>query len=164
MHNGISLLIEILQKEKAEYEKILMLSKKETKTIQEGNPKEIEEITQKQNEILSRCEDLQKQREKVVLKIKESQEKQDVTLSDLIECLENPWQRDEIIKIQKDLKRITTQQSLINRTNNALLRSNMEYVQFAIKVLQESLASNFYTPVKNSSSKTGNSSFIDQKA
>ena len=163
MHDEISLLIKILQEEKSIYEKIFELSKKETKTIQKGDLTSLEKITRQQEELLSKSEKLQKQRQSVIMKIKQKQNKDDITLNSLIECIEEPWQQEEIMKIQKELKRITTQQTLINRTNDILLKSNMKYVQFAISMLQESLIADSYNS-KNLNPNIGSSSFIDQKA
>lgn len=163
MHDEISLLIKILQEEKSIYEKIFELSKEETKTIQKGDITNLEKITRQQEELLSKSEKLQKQRQSVIIKIKQNQNKDDITLSSLIECIEEPWQQEEIMKIQKELKRITTQQTLINRTNDILLKSNMKYVQFAISMLQESLIADSYNS-KNLNPNIGSSSFIDQKA
>lgn len=132
-------LIDVLDKESAEYEKLLELTMKKTPVIVSENLDELAEITDEEQIIVSRINHLDNLREEAVNDIANVLNK-DVTklkITDLIKMLApRPEEQVKLATAFDRLKERVRAVKRVNEQNRELIESALEMVQFNMNVLQ----------------------------
>ncbi len=132
-------LIDVLDKESAEYEKLLELTMKKTPVIVSENLDELAKITDEEQIIVSRINHLDNLREEAVNDIANVLNK-DVTklkITDLIKMLApRPEEQVKLATAFDRLKEHVRAVKRVNEQNRELIESALEMVQFNMNVLQ----------------------------
>lgn len=132
-------LMDLLEEEKGEYDKLLELSMQKTPVIIEGNLEKLEKITDEEQIIVGRVNRLDKEREKVMKDIATvlNKDVQTLKLGQLVKLLsERPKQRDRLSQIHVGLKLTLNQMVRVNDRNRELIQTSLEMVQYNMNVLK----------------------------
>ncbi len=132
-------LIEVLEKENLEYENLLALSMKKTSVIVSEDLKQLAEITDEEQIIVSRINHLDCQRNEAVDDIANVLNKDVAKLKivDLIKMLAaRPEEQAKLAAVFDKLQVSVRSVKRVNEQNRELLQSALEMVQFDMNVLQ----------------------------
>lgn len=139
MASLIENLIEILNDENSEYENLLELSKKKTPVIISSNIKALEAITDEEQIVVSKINQLDAKRETVIQDIA-NVINMDVTtlkLVTIIQILEKrPQERNLLAKAHDQLRDTIKRMVDVNNQNRELIKSSLEMVSFDLSLIQ----------------------------
>ena len=139
MASLIEELIDVLDKENTEYEKLFTLSNEKTGYIVKNDLDKLSSLLEREQEVIGRVNVLEKKRTEVagdisnVLNVND----RELTVRRLIEMLGN--QKDEQARLQDvygKLKRTLDKVSRINDNNKMLINESLEMIQFEINLAQ----------------------------
>lgn len=132
-------LIDILNKESSEYENLLELSMKKTSVIVAGELENLQKITDEEQIVVSRINNLEKLRIENINDIANVLNK-DVTtlkLTNLIAMLEaRPIERQKLAEVHDRLQSIVKRVQMVNNQNRELINNALEMVEFDMNLLQ----------------------------
>ena len=132
-------LIDVLDKEYFEYEKLLILAEKKTSVIVKGDTENLSKITEDEQEIVGRIQTMEKQRTKVLADVANvvNRDVETLKLIDLIQMLEKvPEQQEKLRDIQERLEQTTQKLRSQNEKNQLLLLDKLEMVDFNLNMLR----------------------------
>ena len=132
-------LLETLEKENAEYEKLVELSMKKTPVIVGADLEQLMKITDEEQNIVSNINHLDKIREDCMKQIAKviHMDVKDVSLGTLVQIFEKrPEEHKKLAAIYDRLKNTIDQMVRVNNQNRELLQSSLELVQFDMNMLQ----------------------------
>lgn len=132
-------LMDLLEQENSEYEKLLELSMQKTPTIIEGDIEKLNKITDDEQIIVGKVNRLDKEREKIMKDIATvlNKDVQTLKLSQLIALLaEKPAQQNRLSAIHTKLKITTDQMVRVNNRNRELIQSSLDMVQYNMNILK----------------------------
>lgn len=132
-------LIDVLDKEHFEYEKLLILAEKKTSVIVKGDTENLSKITEDEQEIVGRIQTMEKQRTKVLADVANvvNRDVETLKLIDLIQMLEKvPEQQEKLRDIQERLEQTTQKLRSQNEKNQLLLLDKLEMVDFNLNMLR----------------------------
>ena len=128
-------LIDVLDKENAEYEKLVVLAEEKTPTIIKGDVEGLSKITEDEQGI----QGMEKQRIKVLADIANvvNRDVETLKLIDLIQMLEKmPEQQKKLKDIHERLKETTEKLRLLNDKNQLLLADKLDMVDFNLNMIR----------------------------
>lgn len=132
-------LIDILNKESSEYENLLELSMKKTPTIVAGDLENLQQITDEEQIVVSRINNLEKLRIENINDIANVLNK-DVTtlkLTNLIAMLEaRPMERQKLAEVHDRLQSVVKRVQMVNNQNRELINNALEMVEFDMNLIQ----------------------------
>ena len=139
-------LLEILRKELEIYKKILDVSKHKTDLLKSNNVKELEATTKEEEELVSEVVAEEKVRIQIIKELCRTNGRPEKTLKieELCEFEEAP--KEELIQMKKDITEILDELKEVNNINAVLIKSSLEYVNFAVNMLTESNRNTMYQP------------------
>lgn len=132
-------LIDILNKESLEYEKLLELSMKKTPVIVAGDLDNLQLITDEEQIVVSRINNLEKKRTENINDIANVLNKDVKTLKlvNLIEMLEaRPIERQNLADVHDRLQTVVRNVEMINNQNRELINHALEMVEFDMNLIQ----------------------------
>lgn len=132
-------LIAILEDENSEYEILLELSKKKTPVIIKGELELLQKITDEEQIVVSRINQLEKKREESIHDIANVINKDVKTLKlvNLIQMLEKrPDEQKKLSKVHDKLSRTVGNMARINEQNRELIKNALEMVNFDLNLVQ----------------------------
>ena len=132
-------LIDTLEKETAQYEQLLALTKRKTPIIVSGDISELVKITDEEQIIVSRISKLDNKRETVTKDIADviNKDVKTLKLTTLIELLANqPKERKRLSDVHDKLSDIVHNIKLINDNNAELIKHSLEMVNFDLNMVQ----------------------------
>lgn len=132
-------LMEVLEKECSEYSALLELSRKKTPVIVAGDIKELERITDEEQDVVSRINLLDKKRAEVTADIANVMNKDvhELKLKNIIELLhQRPEEQKKLAQIHDRLKSVVHDMSQVNEHNKTLVEDSLEMVNFNLQILQ----------------------------
>lgn len=139
MASLMEVLIDVLEQENQEYEKLLSLSMRKTSVIVSEDLAELTKITDEEQIIVSRINHLDNQRNEAVNDIANVLNK-DVTklkIVDLINMLAaRPQEQAKLASVFDELRRNVRAVKRINEQNRELIENALELVQLNMQVLQ----------------------------
>jgi len=136
-------LIDILDKECNEYDKLLGLSQEKTPIIVSGNLENLQKITDEEQELVVKVNSLEKMRLEVVADIANVLNKDVATLklADIIALLDKRPAEQQALAQAYDRLKITVQGlKRANEQNRELLNNALEMVEFEMNLLQATKA------------------------
>ncbi len=138
----IETLIDVLEKENAEYEGLESLSEHKTAAIVSGNVETLQEILVQEQKHIGTIDELEEKRiENVkdicnVLNLPEKNTK----IDRIIEMLEKqPKDRDALRAVHLKLKRTLEQLTKVNENNKVLLKESMEMIEFELNLAKNAV-------------------------
>jgi flagellar biosynthesis/type III secretory pathway chaperone len=132
-------LMDVLDKENTEYEKLVELSKEKTPIIVEGNIVKLQEIVEKEQPIIDVVNHLEHERVGVLKDIAIVLNKDVTTLNlkNIIHMLKGqPEEQHRLALIHDKLRTTVKTMASINENNKMLLEHSLEMVEFEINLFQ----------------------------
>ena len=132
-------LINVLDKENGEYEKLVLLAEKKTSTIVKGDVENLSNITEDEQEIVGRIQMLEKQRIKVLADVANvvNRDVEELKLIDLIHMLNNvPEEQKKLQEVHERLKKTADKLKSENDKNQQLLADKLEMVDFNLNMIR----------------------------
>ena len=129
-------LIDVLDQENTEYEKLVVLSDRKTPVIIQGDIDTLGSITE---EIVGIIQHLEKQRTEALADIANvvNRDVENLKLINLIQMLaKRPEQQEQLTEVHNKLKATIQKLKELNEKNQMLLGDAMEMVDFNLKMLQ----------------------------
>ncbi len=130
-------LIDILDREEKHYQVLLGLSREKTGVIVDGNIEKLQEITGREEAIVSEVAKLDKKREELSADIANvmNMDQEKLKLTGLIQILEKrPQERDELIRLHDALRSTLGELSMINDQNRALINQSLDMIEFNLSL------------------------------
>ncbi len=134
-------LIEVLELESKEYEELLQLSQKKTPIIVKGDLASLQSITDEEQDLVSRINNLDKKRVEVTADIANVLNKDVATLklNNLVDMLEaRPAEQQVLAKAHDRLQTVVHNLQQVNEHNRELLKNALEMVEFEMNIIQAS--------------------------
>lgn len=131
-------LIDVLNKESAEYEILLALSQKKTPVIVKNNLEELQKITDEEQTVVSRIANLEKKRMEITADIANvlNKDVEALKLKAMIDMLENrPAEQKLLSEAHDRLQSSVRGLQRVNEQNRELLLNALEMVDFEINLL-----------------------------
>ena len=132
-------LIEILNSESAEYEKLAELAEKKTPFIVKGDINNLGKITEDEQEIVGRIQKQEKLRKETLADIANvvNRDVETLKLINLIQMLEKqPAQQQMLVEAQSRSKTAIDRMRELNDKNSILLNDALDMVNFNLKMIQ----------------------------
>ena len=132
-------LLNTLEKENTEYEKLLELSLKKTPVIVNADLVELQQITDEEQEIVSSINRLDKVRNDCMKQIAGviNKDVNELTLGMVVDIFKKkPAEHKKLADVYDRLKNNVYQMKRVNEQNRELIKSSLELVQFDLNVLQ----------------------------
>ena len=136
-------LIDVLERECEEYTGLLALSQAKTPIIVSGNLQELQRITDDEQTLVSRVNNLDRKRREVTLDIANvlNRDVEQLKLSNLIDMLASrPVEQGKLITVHDRLQELVRQLQRTNEQNRELLANALEMVEFEMSILQATKA------------------------
>lgn len=136
-------LIEVLEQESREYEGLLDLSQKKTPVIVNGDLEQLQKITDDEQELVSRINNLDKKRVEVISDIANvlNRDVNTLKLANLIGMLAaRPAEQAKLAEAHDRLQESVRGLKRINEQNKELLNNALELVEFEMNLIQASKA------------------------
>lgn len=129
-------LIDVLNNEAEIYREVLKISRNKTRIIVEGKTSELENITRKEQALISRIADFEEIRGRIVKKFSEQFEKEayNLTISSIINMLPQD-KSQKLNSILADLSKSLKEIKEVNTLNSKLIKNSLEYIDFSINLL-----------------------------
>lgn len=132
-------LIQVLESENKEYEKLAQLSKEKKQVIIDANVPALEKIVDLEQDVASKIQNLDNRRQKVMkdMSVVLNQSDQDFTVNTVIEMLSSqPKEQQRLIDVKKQLKTTLDEVRRINEQNQTLLNQALEMVEFDLTLFR----------------------------
>ncbi len=132
-------LIDVLEKESSEYEVLLALSLKKTPIIVGGNLENLQKITDEEQEVVSRVNNLDKKRMEITADIANvlNKDVETLKLANLMEMLQSrPAEQKALAASHDRLQVVVRKLQRVNKQNEELLNESLEMVQFELNMIQ----------------------------
>lgn len=132
-------LVEVLMNEQKVYDEILELSKDKTNVIVQGNIKELEKITEKEQLLANDVQKLEKEREKITndIGLVVKKDISELTISNIISMLTSqPKEQEKLKKVHVKLRETLNEMILINDRNRQLIEHSLEMIEFDMTLLK----------------------------
>lgn len=132
-------LIDVLGQECTEYEGLLALSQKKTPIIASGNLEELQKITDDEQNVVIRINQLEKQRIEVTNDIANvlNRDVDNLKLTNLIGMLAGrPAEQEKLAAVHDRLQTAVRNLQRVNEQNKELLTNALEMVEFEMTLLQ----------------------------
>ncbi len=136
-------LIEVLSQESSEYEELLALSQKKTRIIAGGNLEELQKITDDEQVLVSKVNQLYKKRVEVTIDIANvlNKDVETMKLSNLVEMMAGrPKEQAMLAESHDRLQKAVRELQRVNEQNRELLLNALEMVEFEMNLLQSTKA------------------------
>lgn len=132
-------LIDVLDSENNEYEKLIVLAEQKTPVIVAGNIEDLGKITEDEQEIVGTIQGIEKQRNKILADIANVVNRDVTTLKliDLIQMLDKMPDQQELLKgAQKRLRATIDRLKAANDKNQMLLADKLDMVDFNLNMIR----------------------------
>ena len=132
-------LVQVLESENKEYEKLAKLSKEKKQVIIDANVAALEKIVDLEQDVASKIQNLDNRRQKVMrdMSVVLNQSEQDFTIDTVIEMLSSqPKDQQRLQNVKKQLKTTLDEVRNINEQNQTLLNQALELVEFDLTLFR----------------------------
>lgn len=126
-------LIQVLENENKEYEKLAELSKKKKQVIIDANVPALEAIVDQEQDVASKIQNLDNRRQKVMrdMSVVLNKPEKDFKLDTIIEMLSSqPREQKRLQNVKEQLKTTLAEVRKINEQNQTLLNQALDMVEF----------------------------------
>ena len=132
-------LIDVLDRENVQYEKLVVLAESKTPVIVAGDIENLGKITEDEQEIVGIIQGMEKQRDKFLADIANvvNRDVETLKLIDLIQMLDKmPDQQEKLEGIQKRLRATIDRLREVNDRNQMLLAERLDMVDFNLNMIR----------------------------
>lgn len=139
MASLIDELIDTLNREDEEYNRLIALSREKTPIIVKGDLEGLAAVTDKEQAVVSVIQKLEKDRMSSMKDIAEvtNRNADDLKLTDLIELMKGrPEEQKKLREVHDKLQQTMKTMTSVNEQNKTLLQNSLDMVQFEMQLLQ----------------------------
>jgi len=132
-------LIDVLDRENVQYEKLVVLAESKTPVIVAGDIENLGKITEDEQEIVGIIQGMEKQRDKFLADIANvvNRDVETLKLIDLIQMLDKmPDQQQKLQDVQKRLRATIDKLREVNDKNQMLLAERLDMVDFNLNMIR----------------------------
>ncbi len=132
-------LIDVLDSENAQYERLVTLAESKTSVIVAGDIENLGKIMEEEQEIVGRIQGMEKKRDKFLADIANvvNRDVESLKLIDLIQMLESmPDQKQKLEDVQTDLRKTIDKLRETNGKNQLLLSERLDMVNFNLDMIR----------------------------
>ncbi len=132
-------LIDVLDSENAQYERLVTLAESKTSVIVAGDIENLGKIMEEEQEIVGRIQGMEKKRNKFLADIANvvNRDVETLKLIDLIQMLESmPDQKQKLEDVQTDLRKTIDKLRETNGKNQLLLSERLDMVNFNLDMIR----------------------------
>lgn len=132
-------LIDVLDGENAQYERLVTLAEGKTSVIVAGDIENLGKIMEEEQEIVGRIQRMEKKRDKFLADIANvvNRDVETLKLIDLIQMLESmPDQKQKLVDVQNSLRKTIDQLRETNGKNQMLLSERLDMVNFNLDMIR----------------------------
>lgn len=132
-------LIDVLDSENAQYEKLVTLAEGKTSAIVAGDIENLGKIMEEEQEIVGRIQRMEKERDKFLADIANvvNRDVETLKLIDLIQMLESmPDQQRKLEDVQGNLRKTIDQLRELNGKNQLLISERLDMVNFNLDMIR----------------------------
>ena len=132
-------LIEVLDSENTQYEKLVTLAESKTPVIVSGDIENLGKITEDEQEIVGTIQGMEKRRNAILADIANvvNRDVETLKLKDLIQMLEKmPDQQEMLQNVQTRLRQTIDKLKAVNEKNQMLLSEKLEMVDFNLNMIR----------------------------
>ncbi len=132
-------LVQVLESENEEYEKLAELSKEKKQVIIDANVPALEKIVDLEQDVTSKIQNLDNYRLKVMrdMAVVLNKKEKDFTLDTVIEMLDGqPKEQERLQNVKKRLKTTLAEVRKINEQNQTLLNQALDMVEFDLTLFR----------------------------
>lgn len=132
-------LIEVLNKQYTEYERLLVLSEQKTPVIVKGDLENLAKITDEEQNVVAIVNQYDKEREEVMKDIANviNKDVEGLKINDLARMLSSrPEEQRMLTEIQDKLRSVAVRMKRVNEQNKELLENSLEMIAFDMNLLQ----------------------------
>lgn len=143
MASLIENLIDVLEKESSEYEELLTLSLKKTPIIVSGNLENLQKITDEEQLVVSRLNNLDKKRSEITDDIANvlNRDVSTLKLANLVKMMESrPTEQRALAESHDRLQNAVRELQRVNEQNRELLENALEMVEFELNLIHAAKA------------------------
>jgi len=145
------------------YQEILKISKDKTDIIKGNRVPELEAITKTEEELVANVIELEKKR---IAKVKDicrqyGKEEKSLKIDELCEFVTEG--KEELQAFKVEITRILKELKKVNNLNDALIKNNLEYINFAVSIATNSQKNNTIYQAKGKSNIKGYNNILDIK-
>ncbi len=159
-------LIQVLEGENEQYQKLAQLSKEKKRVIIEANVPLLEKIVDLEQDVTSKIQNLDNRRRKVMhdMSVVLNKPEQDFTLGTIIDMLDSqPKEQERLKNVKYQLKTTLEEVRKINERNQTLLKQALEMVEFDLTLFRSARTApetaNYDRNAYNTGDILGNSGF-----
>lgn len=130
-------LIDVLDNENAQYQKLIQLSEEKTPVIVEGDIEKLQEIIDKEQPVIEVINNLEQKRAEVIsdIAIVLNKDVESLNIKNVIQMLENqPSEQNKLAEIHDKLSTTIRTMAALNENNRMLLEHSLEMVGFEINL------------------------------
>ncbi|MCD5413688.1 MAG: flagellar protein FlgN [Clostridiales bacterium] len=136
MVKSIKQLEETLLQEEKMYSEILDLGRKKVDVIKGAKLKELEKMTDQEQEYIFKITTFEKIRGSVIANIcEELGQSQVATITDCLPLIKKEKERETINKLRNQILSIIEEIKETNKTNEILMQERLDFIQFSIELL-----------------------------
>lgn len=139
MASLIEKLVNVLEQENTEYTTLVELSNQKTPVLIKGDLKQLEKITDEEQNVVSRINKLEKERSTILSDIANVVNRDVATLKlvNLIQMLEKkPAEQKPLVEIHAKLQTTLKSMKMVNEHNQALIQTSLEMVSYDLNLLR----------------------------
>jgi flagellar biosynthesis/type III secretory pathway chaperone len=139
MASLIDELIDTLNREDEEYNRLIALSREKTPIIVKGDLEGLAAVTDKEQSVVSVIQKLEKDRMSSMKDIAEvtNRSEEELKLTDLIELMKGrPEEQKKLREVHDRLQQTLKTMTSVNEQNRTLLQNSLDMVQFEMQLLQ----------------------------
>lgn len=132
-------LIDVLDGENAQYERLVTLAEGKTSVIVAGDIENLGKIMEEEQEIVGRIQRMEKKRDKFLADIANvvNRDVETLKLIDLIQMLESmPDQKQKLVDVQNSLRKTIDRLRETNGKNQMLLSERLDMVNFNLDMIR----------------------------
>ena len=132
-------LVQVLESENKEYQKLAELSKEKKQVIIDANVPDLEKIVDLEQDVASKIQNLDNHRQKVMrdMAVVLNKAGDDFTLDTIIETLSSqPKEQERLQNVKQQLKTTLAEVRNINEQNQTLLNQALELVEFDLTLFR----------------------------
>lgn len=132
-------LIQVLESENEQYQKLANLSKEKKQVIINADVPMLEKIVDQEQDVASKIQNLDNRRQKVMrdMSVVLNKPEQDFTVDTVIEMLgSQPKEQERLQNVKKQLKTTLEEVRKINEQNQTLLNQALEMVEFDLTLFR----------------------------
>lgn len=139
-------LLNILMDEIELYKNILDVSKNKTTLLKENKVKELENTTKEEERLVAEVIEKEKIRIQEVKNIckRYGKPEQSLKIEELCEFIDNS--QEELLNAKKEIMELLKELKEVNEINSVLIKSSLEYINFAVNMLTDTTKNTIYQP------------------